>query len=345
MLTTCRAMDRFLSLFYDTPMLWKRPLTRPCNLYMSRLQVSSLGGQNQENLENALVKYLSRGMDADCLLRCRGDNLLVLTTCRAMDRFLSLIYDTPMLWKRPLTHPCSLYMSRLQVSSLGGQNQENLENALVKYLSRGMDADCLLRCRGDNLLVLTTCRAMDRFLSLIYDTPMLWKRPLTRPCNLHMSVLRQASSLGGQNQENLENALVKYLSRGMDADCLLRCRGDNLLVLTTCRAMDRFSSLFYDTPMLWKRPLTRPCNLYMSRLQVSSLGGQNQENLENALVKYLSRGTGADCLLRCRGHNLPVWDIAACPAGHYFASASNDRTVRVWCTDRVHAVRILTGAL
>ena len=69
---------------------------------------------------------------------------------------------------------------------------------------------------------------MDRFSSLFYDTPMPWKSPLTRPCNLYTSVLQQVSRPGGQDQEDLENALVKYLSRGMDADCLLRCRG------TTC---------------------------------------------------------------------------------------------------------------
>ena len=45
-----------------------------------------------------------------------------------------------------------------------------------------------------------------------------------------------------------------------------------------------------------------------------------------------------------RGHNFPVWDVAAGPAGHYFASASADRTARVWATERARPLRLLAGA-
>ena len=31
------------------------------------------------------------------------------------------------------------------------------------------------------------------------------------------------------------------------------------------------------------------------------------------------------------------------PVGHYFASASHDRTARVWCMDRVQPLRIMAG--
>ena len=45
----------------------------------------------------------------------------------------------------------------------------------------------------------------------------------------------------------------------------------------------------------------------------------------------------------CRGHNFPVWDVASSPHAYYFASASADKTARVWCTERVTPLRILTG--
>lgn len=44
-----------------------------------------------------------------------------------------------------------------------------------------------------------------------------------------------------------------------------------------------------------------------------------------------------------RGHCFPVWDVAAGPLGHYFASASADRTARVWCTERAQPLRLLVG--
>ena len=46
-----------------------------------------------------------------------------------------------------------------------------------------------------------------------------------------------------------------------------------------------------------------------------------------------------------RGHMLPVWDVAAGPLGYTFASASADRTARVWVTDHVRTQRILAGVL
>ena len=45
----------------------------------------------------------------------------------------------------------------------------------------------------------------------------------------------------------------------------------------------------------------------------------------------------------CRGHVFPVWDVAAAPEGQYFASASADRTARVWVTERAQALRLLAG--
>ena len=45
-----------------------------------------------------------------------------------------------------------------------------------------------------------------------------------------------------------------------------------------------------------------------------------------------------------RGHLFPVWDVAACPGGLYAATASADRTARVWSTERTQSLRILTGA-
>ncbi len=45
-----------------------------------------------------------------------------------------------------------------------------------------------------------------------------------------------------------------------------------------------------------------------------------------------------------RGHLFPVWDVAACPGGLYAATASADRTARVWSTERTQSLRILAGA-
>lgn len=45
-----------------------------------------------------------------------------------------------------------------------------------------------------------------------------------------------------------------------------------------------------------------------------------------------------------RGHMLPVWDVAAGPLGYHFASASADRTARVWATDHLRTLRIFAGA-
>lgn len=47
----------------------------------------------------------------------------------------------------------------------------------------------------------------------------------------------------------------------------------------------------------------------------------------------------------CRGHNFPVWDVASSPHGYYFASASADKTARMWCTERTNPLRIFTGLL
>ena len=44
-----------------------------------------------------------------------------------------------------------------------------------------------------------------------------------------------------------------------------------------------------------------------------------------------------------RGHLYPVWDVAACPRGLYAATASADRTARLWSTEHPRALRIFTG--
>jgi transcription initiation factor TFIID subunit 5 len=40
-------------------------------------------------------------------------------------------------------------------------------------------------------------------------------------------------------------------------------------------------------------------------------------------------------LVAYKNHNYPVWDVKCAPQGHYFASASHDRTARVWAVDQV----------
>jgi transcription initiation factor TFIID subunit 5 len=49
-------------------------------------------------------------------------------------------------------------------------------------------------------------------------------------------------------------------------------------------------------------------------------------------------------LVTFRGHLFPVWDVAACPGGQYFASGSADRTARLWSTERAQSLRLFAGA-
>jgi transcription initiation factor TFIID subunit 5 len=46
-----------------------------------------------------------------------------------------------------------------------------------------------------------------------------------------------------------------------------------------------------------------------------------------------------------RGHDNPVWDVKWNPMGIYFATASRDRTARLWSTDRTSCLRIYAGHL
>jgi WD40 repeat protein len=50
-------------------------------------------------------------------------------------------------------------------------------------------------------------------------------------------------------------------------------------------------------------------------------------------------------LVAYRGHQNPVWDVKWSPMGVYFATASRDRTARLWSTDRTTALRIYAGHL
>ena len=44
-----------------------------------------------------------------------------------------------------------------------------------------------------------------------------------------------------------------------------------------------------------------------------------------------------------RGHLYPVLDVAACPVGYYFLSASMDHSARLWCTETMEPIRICAG--
>jgi transcription initiation factor TFIID subunit 5 len=46
-----------------------------------------------------------------------------------------------------------------------------------------------------------------------------------------------------------------------------------------------------------------------------------------------------------KGHNYPVWDVEFGPYGFYFATASHDRTARLWSCDHIHPLRIFAGHL
>ena len=50
-------------------------------------------------------------------------------------------------------------------------------------------------------------------------------------------------------------------------------------------------------------------------------------------------------LVAYRGHQNPVWDVEWSPMGIYFASASRDKTARLWSTDKINALRVYAGHL
>jgi len=43
------------------------------------------------------------------------------------------------------------------------------------------------------------------------------------------------------------------------------------------------------------------------------------------------------------GHNYPIWDVTFSPHDLYFATASNDRTARLWKSDHIYPLRIFAG--
>lgn len=51
------------------------------------------------------------------------------------------------------------------------------------------------------------------------------------------------------------------------------------------------------------------------------------------------------CLAAYRSHEYPVWDARWCPMGHYFATASHDRTARVFAADDSAPRRVMVGHL
>ena len=51
------------------------------------------------------------------------------------------------------------------------------------------------------------------------------------------------------------------------------------------------------------------------------------------------------CLAAYKSHRFPIWDVKWCGVGHYFASASNDCTARVWAMDEAQPRRVMVGHL
>lgn len=50
-------------------------------------------------------------------------------------------------------------------------------------------------------------------------------------------------------------------------------------------------------------------------------------------------------LVAYRGHNYPIWDVDFGPQGYYFATASHDRTARLWSCEHIYPLRIFASHL
>ncbi|KAH6761508.1 TBP-associated factor 5 [Perilla frutescens var. hirtella] len=73
----------------------------------------------------------------------------------------------------------------------------------------------------------------------------------------------------------------------------------------------------------------------------SSLKVWDMAKLGRQSVTFLLWSTKLNANLVCyKGHNYPF-----SPMGHYFASASHDRTARIWSMDRIQPLRIMAGHL
>ena len=44
-----------------------------------------------------------------------------------------------------------------------------------------------------------------------------------------------------------------------------------------------------------------------------------------------------------RGHNAAVWDVTTSPHAPYFATASHDRTARLWSVEHAAPLRVFAG--
>ena len=53
--------------------------------------------------------------------------------------------------------------------------------------------------------------------------------------------------------------------------------------------------------------------------------------------------TTGKSLVQYKGHNYSVWDVAMSPRDVHFASASFDRTMRLWDMEHAYPLRILAG--
>ena len=53
--------------------------------------------------------------------------------------------------------------------------------------------------------------------------------------------------------------------------------------------------------------------------------------------------TTGKSLVQYKGHNYSVWDVAISPRDMHFASASFDRTIRLWDMEHAYPLRILAG--
>ncbi|KAI7898745.1 WD40-repeat-containing domain protein [Cokeromyces recurvatus] len=91
------------------------------------------------------------------------------------------------------------------------------------------------------------------------------------------------------------------------------------------------------------------CGFSESFIKIWSLKGKKlqskkEREADEPGTKYKNLDTFTN-LVCYKSHNYPIWDVDFGPYGFYFATASHDKTARLWSCDHIDPLRIFAGHL